>query len=133
VNETKRTNRPLVVLVEDDPAVLHALAFAFETEGYDVDAFARAEDVLERLPLGGGLCLVIDEKLPRLKGLDLLALLRERGVSAPAIIITSNPPDHTRRRAAAAGVEIVEKPLMGDALAQKVRAALARAESQSEA
>jgi FixJ family two-component response regulator len=133
VNETISTSRPLVVLVEDDPAVLHALAFAFETEGYDVDAFARAEDVLERLPLGGGLCLVIDEKLPRLMGLDLLALLRERGVSAPAIIITSNPPDHTRRRAAAAGVEIVEKPLMGDVLAQKVRAALARAESRSEA
>jgi FixJ family two-component response regulator len=133
VHKTTTASRPLVVLVEDDPAVLHALTFAFETEGYDVDAFARAEDVLEHLPLGAGLCLVIDERLPRLLGLDLLALLRERGVSAPAIIITSNPPDHTRRRAAAAGVEIVEKPLMGDLLAQKVRAALAQAAPRSEA
>lgn len=117
---------PLVVLVEDDPAVRHALSFAFETDGFEVAAFSGPVGVLDRAALGDDLCLVIDEKLPNLSGLDLLAQLRERGVSAPALLITSNPSYHVRQRAAAAGVEIVEKPLLGDVLLDKVRGALAR-------
>lgn len=118
--------KPLVVLVEDDPAVLSALTFAFETDGYDVEPFSGPDGVLERAPFGAGVCLVIDEKLQDLSGLELLLRLRERGVTAPAFIITTNPPQHIRRRAAAAGVEIVEKPLLGDVLTHKVRDALAQ-------
>lgn len=113
--------KPLVVLVEDDPAVLGALTFAFETDGYDVEPFSDPQGVLERAPLGAGVCMIIDEKLPRLSGLDLLAQLRARGVTAPALLITTNPSQHVRRRAAAAGVAIIEKPLLGDVLRDKVR------------
>jgi two-component system, LuxR family, response regulator FixJ len=118
--------KPLVVLVEDDPAVLGALTFAFETDGYDVEPFSGPQGVLDRAPLGAGVCMIIDEKLPKLSGLDLLAQLRARGVTAPAFLITTNPSQHMRRRAAVAGVEIVEKPLLGDVLRDKVRDALNR-------
>jgi FixJ family two-component response regulator len=127
--ETVKADPPLVVLVEDDPAVLSALTFAFETDGYAVRACADAEDLLASPPDGTRFCLVIDEKLPGLSGLDLLARLRARGVDAPAILITTRPNDPTRRRAAAAGVEIVEKPLLGDALPRMVRAAFAGRET----
>lgn len=118
---------PLVVLVEDDPAVLNALSFAFETDGFEVAAFSGSAGVLECASGSDGACLVIDEKLPDLSGLDLLAQLRAYGVFAPAFIITTNPSHHMRRRAEAAGVEIVEKPLLGDVLLEKVRGALALA------
>jgi two-component system, LuxR family, response regulator FixJ len=118
------TPSPTVILVEDDPAVLGALAFAFETDGYAVRSYANAEALLAAPPDRGRHCLVIDEKLPGLSGLDLLARLRIFGVATPAILITSNPTYLTRRRAAAAGVEIVEKPLLGDRLSKMVRAAL---------
>ncbi len=115
-----------VILVEDDPALRNALTFAFETEGYGVRAYADAEALLAAPFEVGRLCLVIDEKLPGLCGLDLLSRLRDAGVTTPAILITTRPAAITRRRAAAAGVEIVEKPLLGGALARMVCAAFAR-------
>jgi FixJ family two-component response regulator len=70
-------------------------------------------------------CIVIDERLPGMSGLDAIAKLRGLGVETPAILITSHPSRALKRRAAAAGVAIVEKPLMGDALILKVRETLA--------
>jgi len=116
-------------LVDDDPALLHALSFAFETEGYAVSAFADAESLLASEAPQGSLCLVLDQRLPGMSGLALLAALRAQNVSAPAILITTNPPPAVRREASAAGVEIVEKPLLGNILAAKVREAIARQES----
>jgi FixJ family two-component response regulator len=118
---------PALVLVDDDPALLHALSFAFETEGYDVRAFADAEALLaDPNQPHASLCLVLDHKLPGMSGLALLAALRARNVGAPAILITSNPTQALRREARNAGVEIVEKPLLDGVLASKVREAVER-------
>lgn len=65
-------------------------------------------------------CLILDQKLPRMNGLDLLARLRAAGVTAPSILITTHPSLETRARADAAGVEIIEKPLLDNQLALKV-------------
>jgi hypothetical protein len=43
----------------------------------------------------------------------------------PAVLITTNPRPHLRARAAAAGVPIIEKPLLTDGLLSAVRSALA--------
>ena len=56
-----------------------------------------------------------------LAGLDLIALLRAREFNAPAILITSHPSASLRDRAAEARVPIVEKPLLGNALLDKIR------------
>lgn len=116
-----------LVLVDDDPHVLHALRFAFETEGYDVRTYTRGEDLLAAPPIEPADCIVIDERLPGLSGLDTVASLRARGVLAPAILITTHPTPFMVRRAAAAAIDIVEKPLIGDTLAATVRARLDRA------
>jgi hypothetical protein len=50
----------------------------------------------------------------------LIGALRGLGLLAPAILITSNPNDRCRRRAADAGVEIVEKPLIGANLVRRI-------------
>jgi FixJ family two-component response regulator len=116
-----------LVLVDDDPAVLHALSFAFETQGYDVHPYADAEALLASpANLPGPACFVVDQKLPGRSGLQLLQELRARAVTAPVILITSNPTVQVRAAAAAAGVEIVEKPLLGGTLEKKVREALSR-------
>lgn len=113
-----------LVLVDDDPHVLHALRFAFETEGYDVRTHVRGEEVLAEPPVEPATCLVIDERLPGISGLETIARLRAQGIGAPAILITTHPTASMIRRASAADVDIVEKPLIGDALATTVRARL---------
>lgn len=112
-----------LILVDDDPDVLVSMRFAFETYGYRVSTYRSAEDLLAAPPRERRACVVIDHRLPGVSGLDAVLILRERGVQAPAILITSYPSAATRKRAAAASIEIVEKPLLGEALVHKVRAA----------
>jgi FixJ family two-component response regulator len=118
--------RPVVMVVDDDPAIRTSLAFSLQTEGMMVLAYASGADLLAG-PVTGVDCLVIDYKLPGMNGLDLLAELRRRGVLAPAILITTYPSAVVRERAAASGTALIEKPLLGDALFLEIRAALAAA------
>lgn len=119
--------RPGVILVDDDPAVAHALEFAFGLEGFDVRAYRDGESLLQAGVRPDAGCLVVDYALPGMDGLDLLERLRAADVTLPAILITTNPRAALRLRAAAAGVPIVEKPLLSDALLDSVRSAVGRA------
>jgi FixJ family two-component response regulator len=116
--------RPVVFLVDDDPAVAHAVQFSFDLEGIEVRSFSDAESLLASGDLPQDGCLVLDYHLPGADGLDLLARLRARGVRMPAVLITTNPRAHLSTRAASAGVPIIEKPLLTDALLSAVRGAL---------
>ena len=69
-------------------------------------------------------CLLVDERLPGITGLDALNQLRNRDVKLPAILMTSHPSASVRATAKAAGVPILEKPLLGDALTVAIRNAL---------
>jgi FixJ family two-component response regulator len=113
-----------VVVVDDDPAVLGALKFALELEGFSVSGYRSASELLATAGLPEAGCLVIDFKLPDVDGLNLLAALRNRAVQLPAVLITTNPTASLRRRAAAIDVPIVEKPLLGNALVDAIRTAL---------
>jgi FixJ family two-component response regulator len=120
------SGKPVIVIVDDDFAVRNSLAFVLTEEGYLVRAYCSAEMLLDDALLGDASCLVIDQKLPGLSGLDLIAELRRRNVFAPVILITTGPTAQVRRAAAAAGIAIVEKPLIGDALFHEIHLNLAR-------
>lgn len=111
----------MLALVDDDPAVRHALTFAFETAGITVAAFSDAESALAAQDRRDWRCLVLDQRLPGISGLDLLERLRAEGVKTPTILITTHPPRDVKTRAQAAGVEIIEKPLLDNELTRKVR------------
>jgi FixJ family two-component response regulator len=112
---------PALALIDDDPAVRHALRFALETAGLSVASFSDAETALVAPDRFDWRCMVLDQKLPGMSGLDLLERLRAGGVTAPAVLITTHPSKETRARSRAAGVEIVEKPLLDDRLAEQIR------------
>jgi FixJ family two-component response regulator len=82
-------------------------------------------DLLNERTLSDCICLVVDQKMPGIAGLDLIAELRDRDVTAPAILITSYPNAGLARRAAGVNVPIVEKPLLNDALLDLIRNACA--------
>ena len=117
--------RPVVVIVDDDPAIRNSLAFSLRTEGIAVMAYASGAELLQKTFRPGPSCLVIDYKLPGMNGLDLLAELRRRKVR------DAGDPHHDasqRRRTRTRDRDrhpLIEKPLLGDALFQEIRAALA--------
>ncbi|MBB3889658.1 FixJ family two-component response regulator [Phenylobacterium haematophilum] len=113
-----------LLLVDDDPAVRTALKFALEIDGYEVETFPDAESLAAcpRLPAEG--CLVVDLQLPGMDGLELVEVLRRRAVRLPALLITTHPNAQVRSRAKAAGVDIVEKPLLAETLGEAINRAL---------
>ena len=111
-----------VAIVDDDAAVLNALSFALETEGYVVQSYRTAGAMFAALQSGTADCLVIDQHLPDESGIDLLTRLRARGDRAPAVIITTNPGRTLRSQAEELCAPLVEKPLLGDQLFACIRA-----------
>ena len=115
-----------VVVVDDDVAVRNSLKFSLEVEGFAVRAYSGGTAFLNDAALPGGLCLVVDQNMPQMSGLELIAQLRARGSAMPAILITSYPTVAVRERAAKAGVAIVEKPFLETILIDRVRELLRR-------
>src|SRR5262245_17601945 len=100
-----------LVIVDDDRALRAALTFSLGLDGFQVEACGSGEALLaHELPERG--CLVIDQRLPGISGLDALRALRARGVALPALLITTDPNRRLRAAAAEAGASIVEKPLL---------------------
>jgi FixJ family two-component response regulator len=62
--------------------------------------------------------------MPAMNGLELVARLRDRGLGMPAILVSGHSNDNLRRRAAAAGVTILEKPFLGQRLFECIRSVL---------
>ena len=113
----------LVAVVDDDSAVCNSLKFALELEGFRVRTYADGTEFLASHDCGAFNCLVIDQRMPQMSGMELIARLRDREVRTPAILIISHPNATLSARAAAAGVPIVEKPLLGNVLVERIREA----------
>lgn len=114
-------NGPLLLLVEDDAALVDSLSFAFGLEGFRVKSYFLPETLLTTALPEQAACMVVDLILPGMDGLRLIDALRDRGVVLPAVLITTHPTAQTRAEAAVRGVPIIEKPLLTDALLQQVR------------
>jgi two-component system, LuxR family, response regulator FixJ len=111
-----------VLVVDDDAAVRKSIEFVLELEGYEVHAFSSAEELLIEASIPSPSCLVVDYHMRGINGLDLVARLRERDTALPAVLI-STPNEQLRSRAAASGIPMVDKPMLGGHLLNAVRAA----------
>lgn len=118
------SEKRIVLAVVDDPALRASLQFALEVEGFRVVTFASGDELLAKVPLPRKACLLLDQVLPRVDGIEIAAALRRQGVDLPTILMTADAGEALRRRAIAAGLTVVEKPLLGNALAEAVRVAL---------
>lgn len=110
-------DRP-VLLFESDQPVLSSLQFALTLQGFmpeDGDAGGAS--------ISAASCLVIDQRYGS-DGLGFLQDLRATGIGAPAILLATNPTERLRRRTAAHGAVVVEKPLLGDELAETLHTIL---------
>lgn len=113
-----------VVLVDDDSALRLALIFILELDGFAVTALDSGEALLKATLPPAPVCLVLDQNMGGLTGLEALAALRAKNQQLPALLITSHPGPSVRDAAAALGAVIVEKPLLGDSLNAAINAAL---------
>jgi len=117
--------RPVVAVVDDDMAVCSSLKFALELEGFAVRIFYSGAELLHAGNFSSCSCFVIDHRMPGMTGLELIGKLRDCNVWTPAILLVSDPNDALRARAAADAIPVVEKPLFGNILVERIREACA--------
>lgn len=108
---------PTVFVVDDDASVRDALSLLISLKGLRASVFASAEAFLAVYDASRRGCLLTDMKMPGMSGLELQALLRERGVTLPVVVLTAHGDVSTTRAALKNGaVDFLEKPVDDDVL-----------------
>jgi two-component system response regulator FixJ len=118
------SNADPVIVVDDDAAVRNSLKFSLQIEGFAVRTYSNPNEVLSAKELPASSCLVVDQNMPGMSGLNLLAALRKRGVLTPAILISAHVTAALRDEAKRGGIAVVEKPFLGNMLVDCIRAAV---------
>lgn len=118
-------HRQNVAVVDDDDAVRDSLRFLLEAAGYGVLTFSSADEFLSRADVGTLACMLVDQHMPQVTGLELVARVRETSPELPMALMTGSPSAELTRRAFELGVtEMLEKPLREQGLLQFVEQAV---------
>lgn len=116
-----------IAIVEDDDGVRLAYADLMSSYGYEVMAFGSAEEFIASDCHNEVECLILDQRLPGLSGLELQALLKRKNCTIPIVFVTSHDDDVTRTKALENGaVHFLNKPIDADELVRCVADAPSR-------
>ena len=77
------------LLVEDDPKIAAFIKTGLQEAGFAVDVTGDAEQALQNTADTRYDVLIVDIMLPRLDGLSLIDILRQRGIEAPILILSA--------------------------------------------
>ena len=123
--------RELVCVVDDDQSMRRGLRRLLKSAGYAAETFSSAEDYLAREIFEGPICLVLDVRMPGLKGPGLQEALEKRGACEQIVFLTGHGDVPTATRAMKKGaVDFLTKPFDDEELILAVKRALERAEEQ---
>jgi FixJ family two-component response regulator len=99
-----------IAVVDDDAAVLESFQFMLELAGFQVAAYSSAIAFLDSGRIRP-CCLILDQHMPLMTGLELTARLRASAIDVPVLLVTGAPSPAIVARAAELGVEkVLEKP-----------------------
>jgi two-component system KDP operon response regulator KdpE len=121
------SNPGRVLLVDDEPQILRALAINLKALGYEIDAAQTGEEALQKAATRRPDAVILDLGLPGIDGVDVIRGLRGWS-DVPIIVLTVREAERDKIQALDAGADdYVTKPFgMGELLA-RLRAALRRA------
>jgi FixJ family two-component response regulator len=99
-----------IAVIDDDEDVLESFRFWFKVEGIPLTTYLSAIAYLADAPASP--CgLIVDQNMPGMTGISLVARLRALGAVTPALLITSALSDALIAQAAKVGIEqVAEKP-----------------------
>ncbi|OJZ14588.1 MAG: DNA-binding response regulator [Thiobacillus sp. 63-78] len=117
--------KPMVHVVDDNPAVRDAIRWLVEQVGLSARTYATAQEFLSACDPAMRGCLVLDIRMPGISGLDLQDRLQKQGIHLPVIIITGHGDVPVAVRAMKAGaLEFLQKPFNDQTLLDAIHAAL---------
>ena len=120
-----------IALVDDDQNILTSLSAALVDEGYKVETYSDGQEAFERIERRPADLAILDIKMPRMDGLELLTKLRAR-YTLPIIFLTSKDDEIDEIMGLRMGADdYIKKPFSQRLLMERVRAVLRRHEASS--
>jgi FixJ family two-component response regulator len=117
-----------VFVVEDDANMRAALERLLRAVGFECKTYGSAEELLADGAAQDAACVISDQRLPAMSGLELLATMRARGGWPPMIMITAFDMPGQREEAARRGAKAyLVKPFSGAALTDAIKTAIGSA------
>ena len=119
-----------IALVDDDRNILTSVSIALQAEGFAVRIYTDGESALKALTENPPELAVLDIKMPRMDGMELLRRLREKS-PLPAIFLTSKDDELDEALGLALGADdYITKPFSQRLLIARIRAILRRVENR---
>jgi len=116
----------VVAIVDDDEIVRRALRRLVQSLSYHPIAFASGEEFLASLRETTPNCVLMDQHMPSLNGLDVMLRMRNEGRYVPVIIVTGFDQPGLRQKCLDAGAsDYIVKPLAASAVSAAIQAAVA--------
>jgi two-component system, OmpR family, response regulator ChvI len=117
-----------IALVDDDRNILTSVSMALEAEGFSVRCYSDAAEALKGLQAQPVDVAVLDIKMPRMDGMELLSQLR-RHSHVPVIFLTSKDDEVDELLGLRMGADdYIKKPFSQRLLIERIRALLRRDE-----
>ncbi|OGU19863.1 MAG: DNA-binding response regulator [Hydrogenophilales bacterium RIFOXYD1_FULL_62_11] len=116
-----------IFVVDDDDAVRRSLTRLLRSAGWNAEAFASAGDLLERAPITGPGCVLLDVNMPGMSGLELQERLSDAGIPLPVVFLTGKGDIPMSVHAMKHGaVDFLVKPVEESVLFQALEQAIRR-------
>jgi DNA-binding response OmpR family regulator len=123
---TKKKARRILV-GDDDVSVLSFLEKALAHDGFEALVCQDGAQVLQRAEPGAFSLLLLDYRIGRPDGVEVVKTLRERGMSTPIVLMSSHfPEDVARQCSRMPGLTLLEKPFSLKELRGVIHDALTR-------
>jgi len=120
-----------IALVDDDRNILTSVSMALEAEGFNVKTYNDGEEGLKGIQSATPDLVVLDIKMPRMDGMEVLSKLREES-AIPVIFLTSKDDEVDEVIGLRMGADdYITKPFSQRLLIERIRALLRRQELQS--
>ena len=130
--EAGRSRPARVLVVDDEPQILRALAVNLRARGYEVDLAATGEDGLAKAAAHHPDLVLLDLGLPGIDGIEVVRGLRG-WTSVPIVVLSVREAERDKVAALDAGADdYVTKPFGMDELLARLRAALRRVKPEPE-
>jgi FixJ family two-component response regulator len=115
----------MISLVDDDPAVLAAIAGLLRSLGYEVRTFNSGHALLDWSGLAETRCIITDVMMPEIDGFELQRRLTLAGFRFPVIFLTAVSERAARERLIRGGAyDVLSKPCSEQRLVDCIAAAL---------
>ncbi len=115
-----------IILVDDDRNILTSVAMALEAEGFTVKTFNDGEEGLKGILAAPPDLVILDIKMPRMDGMEVLSRLRETS-ALPVIFLTSKDDEVDEIVGLRMGADdYIAKPFSQRLLIERIRALLRR-------